>query len=362
MVGWGPAAMIARGLFAVLLVRSTSAPTCGEGTTLVPEEDACTASCPEQATASGRVYIAGIFDMQDNGGYTEQLKHHFQLAVALLNDHSDEMWDDVLSDAVIEHTMADAGCSENLGARAYWSSREWGRPLHGVIGCRCSSASKAVQRIAQLEGVPQIAMASTSAELSDRQLYPYFYRTVAPEGMGGSLGALVNLFRAFGWTRIGVMYTETVWASTTAQQFISDWTGEHAAQDDRGAWTGEIAYSNPIAMDADGLNMQSVRQAFAEIPVGNPAVNSKVILLLCDTGASRPPLDLFAHFLPVLSADSRRALLANFSVCCRKRFSEGYRICGLSYLAWRSGAGGCSVCVQRVRCAGLHWHPEFREH
>ena len=279
---------VAWGVSLMLLAQRASAPSCGEGTTLVPDEDACTASCPQQAAASGRIYIAGVFDLQDDGGYTEQLKHHFQLTTALLNNHTDGMWDDVLTDVTIEHAVADAGCSESLAAQAYWNIREWGRPLHGVIGCRCSGASKAVQRIAQLEHVPQISMSSTAPELSNRQLYPYYYRTVAPEGMGGSLGALMNLFRAFGWTRIGVLFTEKGWAQDTAQQFISDWTGAHAAQDGRGAWIGEIAYAHPIALNTSSglemVNMESLRQAFAKVSAADPAVNTRIILLLCHTG------------------------------------------------------------------------------
>lgn len=273
---------VAWGVFLMMLVHRASAPTCGEGTTLVPGEDACTASCPQHTAASGRIYIAGVFDLQD-----EQLKHHFQLTTALLNNHSDGMWDDVLTDVTIEHAVADAGCSESLAAQAYWNIRGWGRPLHGVIGCRCSEASKAVQRIAQLEHVPQISMSATASELSNRQLYPYYYRTVAPEGMGGSLGALMNLFRAFGWTRIGVLFTENGWPQDTARQFIADWTGAHAAQDGQGAWVGEIAYAHPIAVNTtnglESVNMQSVRQAFAKIPVNDPAVNTRIILLLCHT-------------------------------------------------------------------------------
>lgn len=278
------------GLCLVMLVNSASAPTCGEGTTLELAADACTANCPQQETASDRVYIAGVFDLRDDGDtervYSEQLKHHFQLTMDLLNNHSDGMWDDVLSNTTIEHTTADAGCDASLGARAYWGVRDWGRPLHGVIGCRCSSASKAVQRIAQLESVPQISMASTSHELSR---YPYFYRTVAPEGAGGGLGAVVSLFRAFGWTRIGMLYTETDWARDTAQAFAAIWDREHPAQDDRAAWTGAIAYSHPIALRVDrSLDTGSLREAFAKIPVGNIAVNSRIIMLICHAGEFLP--------------------------------------------------------------------------
>lgn len=74
-------------------------------------------------------------------------------------------------------------------------------PLHGVIGCRCSGASMAVARIAGLEHVPQISASSTSPKLSNTDDFPYFFRTVAPDGPAGTLGALIQLFREFDWVR-----------------------------------------------------------------------------------------------------------------------------------------------------------------
>ena len=280
----------ARAVSLLLLLRIARAPTCGEGTTLAAGTDMCEASCPsEEAAASGRVYIAGIFDQQDDGSYVEEIKHHFQLAVALLNNHSDGMWDDVLSDAVVEHTMADSGCSEILGAPAYWSVREWGQPLHGVIGCRCSGASMAVQTVAQLEQVPQISMSATSPALSSKTRYPHFYRTIAPEGLGGAIGAQINLLRAFNWTRVGVLSTSKPWAQDTAEQFAADWQGEHPAADGQAAWTGEIAYSRTIAVNDDNsLNMESVREAFAGIPVDDPARNARVVLLFVQVDHAWP--------------------------------------------------------------------------
>jgi hypothetical protein len=113
--------------------------------------DTCTSSCSSNAT--GRVYIAGIFDNRPlpyGSGYGQYSKHHFALAVELLNNKTDGVWDDVLPDAAIEATQVNSGCAEELGAPAYWSIRKWGRPLHGVVGCRCSGASIAVARVAQV--------------------------------------------------------------------------------------------------------------------------------------------------------------------------------------------------------------------
>jgi hypothetical protein len=83
-------------------------------------------------------------------GYQTSSKHHFALTVELLNNKTDGFWDDVLPDAVIVATQVNSGCAQELGAPAYWSIRKWGRPLHGVIGCRCSGPSVAVARVAQV--------------------------------------------------------------------------------------------------------------------------------------------------------------------------------------------------------------------
>ena len=59
----------------------------------------------------------------------------------------------------------------------------------------------AVARIAGLEHVPQISASSTSPKLSNTDDFPYFFRTVAPDGPAGTLGALIQLFREFDWVR-----------------------------------------------------------------------------------------------------------------------------------------------------------------
>jgi ABC-type branched-subunit amino acid transport system substrate-binding protein len=157
------------------------------------------------SSSAADVNLAGIFDLSSTVRYAQYIRHHFTLAVDLINNHTDGFWDDVLTDAQIKTNLANAQCSERKGASAYWSMREWGQPLHGVIGCRCSGASMAVAAIAQLEQIPQISFSSTSPRLSDKEDFPYFFRTVTPDGPKGGVGAMVQLMRTFGWERTMVL-------------------------------------------------------------------------------------------------------------------------------------------------------------
>lgn len=168
-------------LSALALLRSPETacaqPVCGAGTALV--DVAGTDTClPTVAAETGDIYLAGIFDDgRASSGYAAWTKHHFELAVDMLNDKTDGFHDDLFTNAdgtsdgtTIRTEYAYSGCDEALGAGAYWGVREsadGGRPVHGVIGARCSGPSKAIARIAQLEGVPQVSMSATSPQLSE---------------------------------------------------------------------------------------------------------------------------------------------------------------------------------------------------
>jgi ABC-type branched-subunit amino acid transport system substrate-binding protein len=150
-------------LLVCCLCRPVSAATCGNGTSLVAETNTCVSSC-RGTNMTGKVYLAGVFDKRAGSAdeYAWWSEHHFALALNLINNKTDRMWDGILTDTTVEAVSVDSGCDENRAARAYWSIRGWGQPLHGIIGCRCSGASMAVARVAQLEQVPQMSFSSTS--------------------------------------------------------------------------------------------------------------------------------------------------------------------------------------------------------
>ena len=175
--------------------------TCDTGTKQIGDKCQCSAD-----VVDGKVYIAGILDTAVSTGYGSEMKKHFEMTAQLINDHSDGFWDNILAGTELKVTTANSGCDSALAGPAYWDKRRnWGQPLHGVVGGRCSGASMAIARIAALEQVLQIAPSATSSKLNDRVEFPYFYRTAAPDDSTGEIGALVSMLRHFGWDRVTIL-------------------------------------------------------------------------------------------------------------------------------------------------------------
>jgi hypothetical protein len=163
-------------------------------------------TCKHDDVVDGKVYIAGILDTELSTGYGSEMEKHFEMTAQLINDHSDGFWDNILAGTELKVTTANSGCDSALAGPAYWDKRRnWGQPLHGVVGGRCSGASMAIARIAALEQVLQIAPSATSSKLNDRVEFPYFYRTAAPDDSTGEIGALVSMLRHFGWDRVTIL-------------------------------------------------------------------------------------------------------------------------------------------------------------
>ena len=87
----------------------TMAVSCGAGTSYVPATASCCtfSACSANDSATSHVYLGGVFDVSSAVGYAGYTKHHFTLAVDLINNHTDGIWDDVLTDAQIKISMAD---------------------------------------------------------------------------------------------------------------------------------------------------------------------------------------------------------------------------------------------------------------
>lgn len=76
----------------------------------------------------------------------------------------------------------------------------------GVVGSMKSSNSIAAATLLGPAHVPQISYASSSDELSDKTLYPYFLRVVPPDRF--QVEGIITLIQRFGWSYISVVYSE----------------------------------------------------------------------------------------------------------------------------------------------------------
>ena len=157
---------------------------CGEGTTFNSSTSKC--SCLDPLGLSGHhkdvITLAGISGFNDDIYYWGP--DIFEVTVNLMN----EGWWDLLPPATrVEYSIGNSMCDEGEAMKSYWNIRtsNGNMPVHGIVGARCSGASKALARLAGLESVPVISPSSNSAALSDKKEFPYFSRLVAPNNEFG---------------------------------------------------------------------------------------------------------------------------------------------------------------------------------
>ncbi|KAL7465230.1 hypothetical protein ACHAXS_005564 [Conticribra weissflogii] len=214
----------------------------------------------------------------------------FNFTMSLIRRHDDGWHDDILNDGRdIDWSIRIENCDGTNALKEYWDFRTMnsGIPPHGVVGCRCSASSTSVASVAGLEGVPQISPDSVAFELSDVTKFPSFARVRSTDGVD----AFIAMLRGFGWQRVTLIQTDTVYSNDFSSAFQQNWIGRHS--DKTGEWKGEIGYSYTITLRSDGLiNEDSARQALNGVPTDNPSINARVILLVAQPHQAFPILRL----------------------------------------------------------------------
>jgi Receptor family ligand binding region len=217
-------------LFAVagqgITAQNMSGTMCGLDTQLDTSTNQCVCKAMDGATNgednpsnnTGKIYIAGIFDL-DAFDWGPDI---FEYTVKLINEGH---WDifvppsgnggagDQQQQQQLVYALKNEACDDTTAVRGYWDLRtqNGNKPMDGIIGCRCSGPSISLARISGLEKVPQISPTSNSAKLNTRE-FPYFSRLVAPNNEQGEVGAIVALLRAFDWERVTILGTDTEYA------------------------------------------------------------------------------------------------------------------------------------------------------
>ncbi len=113
---------------------------------------------------------------------------------------------DEAADLILTGTQADVEtqCSE-LSAKSSFASNDQSSFTVGLIGASSSPVSISIASLSRLFSVPQISYSSTSAILSNRERYTYFYRTVPSDDMEGR--AIIDLLKHYNWTYISTIFS-----------------------------------------------------------------------------------------------------------------------------------------------------------
>ncbi|CAF5078501.1 unnamed protein product, partial [Rotaria sp. Silwood1] len=85
----------------------------------------------------------------------------------------------------------------------------------GIVGPAYSRESPIIADFGERVGIPVISYAATDPELSDRNAYPAFYRTVPSDNAAAT--AIVKLFIRFNWTSCILIYQNDAYGSNGAK-------------------------------------------------------------------------------------------------------------------------------------------------
>ncbi|XP_067275505.1 extracellular calcium-sensing receptor-like [Pseudorasbora parva] len=90
-------------------------------------------------------------------------------------------------------------------------------PVIGIVGDPSSTPSIAISSILGLFQVPLVSHYATCSCLSDRKKYPSFFRTIPSDAF--QVQAMVQILRHFGWTWVGLVYSDDDYGINAAQSF-----------------------------------------------------------------------------------------------------------------------------------------------
>ncbi|XP_040902364.1 extracellular calcium-sensing receptor-like [Toxotes jaculatrix] len=118
------------------------------------------------------------------------------------------------------------GCgSENLVRAAVEAvngeaSKSCSGQIQAVLGHSSSGVTQDINIILSSLSIPQVSYLSTCACLSDKRLYPTFFRTV-PSDRFQVIG-LVQLMKYFDWRWVGIIYSEGVYSKEGTAEFVME--------------------------------------------------------------------------------------------------------------------------------------------
>ncbi|XP_016110652.1 extracellular calcium-sensing receptor-like [Sinocyclocheilus grahami] len=90
-------------------------------------------------------------------------------------------------------------------------------PVIGIVGDPSSTPSIAISNVLGLFRVPIVSHYATCSCLSDRKKYPSFFRTIPSDAF--QVRAMVQILRHFGWTWVGLIYSDDDYGIYAAQLF-----------------------------------------------------------------------------------------------------------------------------------------------
>ena len=199
-----------------------------------------------------------------------------------------------LGGTTLDYSVSNTACDRHAAVTAFLDAviNKDIKP-NAILGCRCSAPTMVTSMLAAAYNIPVVSPASSNPHLSNKGDYPTFSRLVAPDNSSGQVGALVALLRQFGWDRITIINTNSQYATDFKVELMEAWRGQQEG------FTGEVGYEGTVQVDqdTDKVDLNSVENVLANVPVDDPKINSRIVVLLAHHHHAFPILKAAKHHL-----------------------------------------------------------------
>lgn len=154
---------------------------------------------PENLSNKTKIYLGGLFPISGNYWMEPGLVQGAELALDLINNDSR-----LLPEHSLEMVVSNSECLPDVAMKAFIKYITNNTiPITAVLGPGCSDEAEPIAALSRHFNMLVVSYGAEASSLSDRQKYPYFYRTI-PQ-VDHHRFVYEQFFRAMDWKQIGAI-------------------------------------------------------------------------------------------------------------------------------------------------------------
>nr|CAI5822291.1 unnamed protein product [Callosobruchus analis] len=140
------------------------------------------------------VYILGLFELSTKWGRRIEGESEM-LAAKLAVNHVNRF--NVIPGYRLQLLINDTKCDPGVGIDRFFYALYSNKKVLMLLGSGCSNVTERLAQVVPYWNILQVSFGSTSPYLSDRNKFPLFFRTVAPDSSHND--AKIHFIKKFGW-------------------------------------------------------------------------------------------------------------------------------------------------------------------
>ncbi|GFN92404.1 guanylate cyclase [Plakobranchus ocellatus] len=153
---------------------------------------------PQNLREKPKIFLGGLFPLSGIGWADMGLIAAANLALDMVNEETD-----VLPNYSLEMIVNDTQCKHDRAMGQFIAMHRRQPPMAGILGPGCSDAAERIASLSQHFHLLMVSYGAQARDMSDRNKYPYFFRTVSPVHLYRHVYSA--LFDKLGWQVVGTL-------------------------------------------------------------------------------------------------------------------------------------------------------------